>query len=143
MRKYRNYTDEDIIKAVKISTSLNQVLNKLNLKMAGGNYNTLKRQIAKLNLDTTHFTGMLWSKGKMLKDWANYKHTHNIKKHLKKLKGNKCESCGLSEWMNQEIPIECHHIDGNNLNNVIDNLQLLCCNCHALTNNFRNRKRNN
>ena len=71
MRKYRNYTEEDFINAVKQSKSLSEVLRLLNLKEAGGNFNTLKGKIAKLNLDTSHFTGQLWSKDQRIKEDSN------------------------------------------------------------------------
>lgn len=55
-----------------------------------------------------------------------------------------CENCGRREWMNAPIPLELHHKDGNHLNVSIDNFQLLCPNCHALTNNFKGKgKRSN
>ena len=53
---------------------------------------------------------------------------------------HKCEICGLQKWNNQKIPLELHHINGNNKDNSLNNLQLLCPNCHALTDNYRNRK---
>ena len=62
-----------------------------------------------------------------------------MKKALVALKGYKCERCGLSSWQEQEIPLEVHHIDGDHLNSEIDNLQLLCPNCHALTDNWRGK----
>ena len=46
------------------------------------------------------------------------------------IKENKCERCGLSEWMGQLIPLELHHIDFNHYNNDISNIQILCSNCH-------------
>ena len=55
-------------------------------------------------------------------------------------KKHECESCGLSEWMDGLIPIELHHIDGNKHNNSLDNLQILCPNCHALTPNHAGKK---
>ena len=51
----------------------------------------------------------------------------------------KCESCGLTSWLGQEIPLEVHHIDGNRHNNIIENFQLLCPNCHALTDSYRGK----
>lgn len=54
-------------------------------------------------------------------------------------KSQKCESCGLSEWQGKPIPLELHHIDGNHHNNVIENFQLLCPNCHAMTEFYRGR----
>ena len=52
------------------------------------------------------------------------------------IKEEKCECCGLSEWMGQKIPLELHHIDFNHYNNSIENLQLLCSNCHSLAHNY-------
>ena len=56
------------------------------------------------------------------------------------IKERKCESCGLTEWKGEEIPLELHHIDGNHFNNDLDNLQLLCPNCHSFTDNFRGKR---
>lgn len=141
MREYKNYTDTDIIEAVKEVKSLAGLLKKLNLKMAGGNYATAKRNIQRLKLNTDHWTGQGWSKGEQLKDWTKYTRIPNLKLHLIKHRGHKCESCHLEIWLNQIIPLELHHIDGNKTNNELNNLQLLCLNCHYQTDNFRNRKR--
>ena len=58
------------------------------------------------------------------------------------LKGHRCENCGLTSWMNQPISLEVHHVDGDYLNNDIDNLKLLCPNCHSLTDNYRGKNIN-
>lgn len=50
--------------------------------------------------------------------------------------GHKCESCGLSEWLDQKIVLTMDHIDGNSDNSAKENLQLICWNCHALTPTF-------
>lgn len=55
------------------------------------------------------------------------------------LKQNRCECCNLSEWNGQEINLELHHVDGNRYNNSIENVQLLCPNCHSQTPNFRSK----
>ncbi len=141
MKKYKNYSDQDILDSVRTSKSMAQVLKKLNLRQAGGNFNTVRKNISRLNIDTSHFTGQLWSKDNQLKDWKNYKKSGNLKKHLIKLRGHKCEKCSLLEWNKLPIPIEIHHIDGKRFNNELDNLQLLCPNCHAQTDNYRNKKR--
>lgn len=71
--------------------------------------------------------------------------THNLKIRLfkEKIKEQKCENCNLSEWQGNLIPLELHHIDGNNKNNNLNNLQILCPNCHAITPNYgsKNRKK--
>lgn len=47
----------------------------------------------------------------------------------------RCERCGNTTWLDEPIPIELHHINGDRFDNRIGNLQLLCPNCHALTDN--------
>lgn len=54
-------------------------------------------------------------------------------------KEHKCENCGLTEWLEQPIPLELHHKDGNRNNNEIENYQLLCPNCHAFTDSYRGK----
>lgn len=141
MRKYREYTNEDVVEAAKTSFSLAEVLKKLGLLSAGGNFNNLKRKLARLNIDTSHFTGQSWNKGKTLKEWAEYKNDSGRKKVLISERGHKCEDCGLTEWKEYLIVLEIHHVDGDRMNNEKENLQLLCCNCHATTDNWRNKKR--
>jgi hypothetical protein len=57
------------------------------------------------------------------------------------IKDNKCECCGLSEWMGKPIPLELHHKDLNHYNNSLDNLQILCANCHMQAHNYCNIKK--
>jgi hypothetical protein len=65
--------------------------------------------------------------------------SHKLKKRLLKeqYKPHQCERCKLTTWENNIIPLELHHVDGNRYNNSLENLQLLCPNCHALTDNYR------
>jgi hypothetical protein len=58
------------------------------------------------------------------------------KKVLSKIKGYCCSICNLKEWMNKPITLQLDHIDGNSDNNDIDNLRLLCPNCHSQTETF-------
>ena len=53
------------------------------------------------------------------------------------LRGHKCECCGLTEWLGQPIALELHHINGITTDNRLDNLVILCPNCHAQTDNYR------
>lgn len=56
------------------------------------------------------------------------------------LKERRCEKCGRTHWFNEPIVLELHHIDGDRTNNSLENLQLLCPNCHAHTDNFKSKK---
>jgi hypothetical protein len=59
------------------------------------------------------------------------------------IKEKKCECCGLEEWMGKPIPLELHHIDENRFNNELENLKILCSNCHMQEHNYSNSKKKN
>lgn len=143
MRRYTNWrqNEAELRKAVEASKSMAEVLRYFNLAVEGGNFRTIKVWITNFDIDTSHFTGQLWSKGKQLKPWAAYSTSSHCRKNLIKARGNQCEQCKNTEWNNRPVPIELHHIDGDSTNNKETNLQLLCPNCHALTDNYRNKKR--
>ena len=67
--------------------------------------------------------------------------SHKLKLKLLRdgLKELRCERGGQVEWLGEPIPIELHHVNGNRFDNRFDNLQLLCPNCHALTDNHAGR----
>jgi len=54
-------------------------------------------------------------------------------------KGYKCEICNIRDWNSNKICLEIDHIDGNNQNNLLENLRLLCPNCHSQTSTFRGK----
>ena len=140
MRKYREYTDAQFIQHTKEVKSLAGLLKKLGLKPAGGNYAHAKYTLQRLNLNTDHWTGQGWNKGKQLKDWSEYSKVPRVKLHLIKLRGHKCECCKLEKWLESPVPLEVHHKNGDRTNNAIDNLEILCNNCHALTDSWRKPK---
>jgi DNA-binding CsgD family transcriptional regulator len=67
----------------------------------------------------------------------------NLKRRLlhEGLKERRCEGCGLHHWQGCELPLALHHVNGDRDDNRLENLELLCPNCHALTSNFSGRKR--
>ncbi len=145
------YSKDVLTEIVMKSRSKRECLLTLGLKPYGGNYRVLQKHLDKYNIDTSHFLGQGWNKNNSPADIkpiekyfnneipiTNYKLKNRILKE--KLKPYKCEMCGLSQWNNQKIPLELHHINGNNKDNSFGNLQLLCPSCHALTDNYRNRK---
>lgn len=147
----RTYTEEQFIKTVEESTSIRQVLDRLNLVPAGGNYRSFKLLVDKLNLDISHFTREPHNKGKKsgpkrpIEDYlANKYGISSCKLKERLIKENYfdpiCSSCNLDTWLGNPIPLELDHIDGNHLNNDLSNLRLLCPNCHSLTPTFRRSK---
>lgn len=143
-------SDSDFIYAVSQAKSIRQLLGLLGLKQAGGNYSTTQKRIKLLNLDTSHFHGQLWNKGKTIgpkrpiEDYLSNKYSiqsFKLNKRLirEKIFEHQCSSCNLREWQGKPIPIELDHIDGNHSNNNLSNLRLLCPNCHAQTDNYRGK----
>lgn len=147
MRK-RKWTDELFIEAVQTSLSYAQVLRKIGLKVASSNYETVKRKISELNLDTSHMTGKAWNQGsryrrisperplsEILVEHSDYTNTNYLRMRLLKagIKEHKCEYCNRTEWLGQPIKLELHHVNGIKDDLRISNLQMLCPNCHAFT----------
>lgn len=147
MPKFSKYTKKQLFEAVSNSGSINQVIKYLKLKSNGGNSNTISKYIKQYNIDTSHFHKHGWSKNKTfgpkrpIEDYLSNKfhiNTHKLKTRL--IKENyfeyKCYNCEMTQWMNKPIPIQLHHKDGNKDNNNLSNLQILCPNCHAQTDNY-------
>lgn len=59
-----------------------------------------------------------------------------LRKIMSKLKGYKCNCCGISDWNGNPITLQVDHIDGNAGNNMPKNLRLICPNCHSQTASF-------
>lgn len=150
--------DEEIIKAVKESTSIRKVLETLKLPDTGGHRTWIKKKIISLKLDTSHFL-LHPTKGKKGKPGIGNKkielkdilvenstyQTSKLKKRLieEGLKEQKCECCGNTEWNGKPIPLQIHHINGDHFDNRIENLQVLCPNCHSQTDNFGSKNKTN
>lgn len=149
--RIRKWSDNDFIIAVQESLSYAEVLRKLGLKTAGNNYDTVKRKIQELNLDTSHMTGQVWNQGerfktikparplnKVLVEHSTWINSNNLRQRLLKegLKEYKCECCNRTEWLGKPIKLELHHVNGIKNDLRIENLQILCPNCHAYTDNL-------
>jgi hypothetical protein len=140
-RKYTKWQKEHLESIVKTSVTYAECLEKMSLVKAGGNYSNLQRNIDKYNIDTSHMLGQAHNKGKELKSFDNLNKPSSIKNRLIKEIGHQCQKCNNTTWNNLPITLELEHIDGDNRNNIRENLTLLCPNCHSQTSTWRNRKR--
>lgn len=147
------YTKELLESHVKECYSFAELCRRLGLKPEGSNPKTLRKKMDEFEVDYSHFTGQAWHKnpenpvykGKYLPELCEHSSlsSSNIKNLVfkLKLKENKCECCGLSDWQGKPIQCELHHVNGDPTDNRIENLQILCPNCHSQTDNFRSRNR--
>ena len=146
------YTTEQLQEAVQTSTSMRQVLAKLSVAPYGGNYDVLRAKLKKLGVDTSHFLGRAWNRNRQLApktplerylEGARPIQSYKLKNRLLKLGvlAPVCVGCGLRSWLDQPIPLELDHVNGNNKDNRLENLRLLCPNCHALTPTYRSKRR--
>lgn len=146
------YTIEELKFAVENSFSLAAALRELGLVVAGSNYQTIKNNIELNNLDISHFTGQAHLKGKT-HNWAKslpldevlvenrFFNSNQLRKRLIK-EGYfecKCSCCGNDKWLGQIIPLELDHINGIKSDNRLENIRIICPNCHALTPNYRGK----
>jgi hypothetical protein len=142
------YTKEYLEPLVAQSYSIADVLRRVGVKAnSGGSNSHIKSMITKHGLSMEHFTGQAHNKGKvatnkktpeeyLIKNSSTSAHKLKLRLIRDSIKQHKCEGCNNTEWLGKPIPIELHHIDGDNTNNVLENLQILCPNCHALTDNY-------
>lgn len=126
--------------AAKENLSIAGMCRSLGLVPRGGNIATIRHHITRLGIDVSHHTGQGWNRENYSEPSSN-RNNVTVKRRLLREKGHICWGCGFSEWMGQPIPLELDHIDGDNKNNEETNLRVLCCNCHAQTPTFRNKKR--
>lgn len=131
--------------AVKSSVSFSEVLRKLGILPTGGNWSTLKKYISQYALDITHFTNLPTQRRSVkmrpldelltINSWAK---RETLKRRLisERRLSYRCEICGLTEWNRMPVCLQLDHINGIPTDNRIENLRLLCPNCHSQTDTF-------
>jgi hypothetical protein len=144
MRK-RSWTNEQLRIAASKSRSYREILLRLGLRMAGGNYKQIRRYLKEADL-TPKLLGKGWSKGlrgigvarlslnDILKRGTSFQ-SFKLKKRLfsEGIKSPICEECGWARISDDgRLPLELDHINGDPTDNRLENLRILCPNCHSL-----------
>ena len=119
----------------------------------GNSFKNLKDYLIDNNVDISHFKGKSHGSSKtekysleqILVENSTYSNMTRLKERI--LKANlleyKCSECGISEWNNKHLVLQLDHINGDNRDNRVENLRLLCPNCHSQTETFCGKNRGN
>lgn len=145
------FTKEQLEEIVKDVLSIAEICRRVNIRPIGGNYKTIRKYLKLYDIDISHFTGKAWNSGInykffgikyelndiLVKD-STYMSSGKLKKRLVKegIKEDRCEECGIIEWNDKPISLHLDHINGDNMDNRIENLRILCPNCHSQTETY-------
>jgi Zn finger protein HypA/HybF involved in hydrogenase expression len=137
-------TNEQIIEVCKDARSMSEAAAKLQM-----HFNTFKKRALELGVYKPNQSGKGISKPNgskiELEEILDGKHpqyqTNKLRIRLIKegIKQHECESCGIKDWMNNPISLELDHIDGDRTNHRLENLRILCPNCHSQTSTYRGK----
>ena len=145
MGKKPTWTDEELINALPKCNSFSEVATYMNMSRATNSI--LKKRALELNLNFNHFKISGYTPTPIEELLTNERKisysSHGLRKRLitEGLKEHKCECCGITEWNGKPAPIELDHINGNHHDNRLENLRILCPNCHAQTDTYRGKNK--
>ncbi len=134
--------DNRFIEICKSSKSMAEAASKLNL-----HFNSFKKRALELDCYQPNQSGIGTRKNSpkipiddiVVRGSHPQYQSYKLKLRLlsENLKFNQCEECGIDDWNGKSLQMELHHIDGNRTNHLLDNLKMLCPNCHSQTDTFR------
>lgn len=133
------YTRDMLEPVIRSSTNFCEVARKLGYPeySVRGYSNKLAKKAKLFGIDCTHFKQAV--RGAALgktDDEIFHKDTdfHNrvTRNRLIKMRGNRCEHCGISEWLGEILIPDVHHLNKNRRDNRLENLKVVCPNCHRL-----------
>lgn len=145
------HTDEHFIKLVQDSISIAGVIRGLQRAICGSSYILVRAEIKRLGLDTSHWKGQAHGTtgpkiAVPLEDVLVENSPHSGGMARKKviasgILGDVCLICGTQEWMGKPLSLHLDHINGHRTDHRVENLRLLCPNCHSQTATYCGRNK--
>lgn len=155
-RTVPQWTDEELRTIVAASSTFAEVQRTLGYRPSGGVHRYLRGEISRVGASTEHFRGQAWAQGRrrpargpvqpldaiLVRD-STYGNSSRLRERLiaSGLKTRRREVCGIAEWQGVPLPLALDHINGDPRDNRLQNLRILCPNCHALTDTWCGRNR--
>lgn len=145
-KKLNELSDGEFTELVENSSSTADLLRTLGYSVAGNSwaYNIIADRMNRLKITfkQRYVSKSCGKSAKMplseiLTTDSNYNRS-NLRKRLfeEGVKEERCEICGITEWMGKPVTLQLHHLNGIHNDNRLSNLQILCPNCHSQTENF-------
>ncbi|MFJ4983134.1 HNH endonuclease signature motif containing protein [Streptomyces sp. NPDC088732] len=146
------HTEQRLRAVVRESTSIADVVRRLGISPVGGNQAHIGRRIARLGIDTSHFTPNAGPRRPRVRladrlvlgtPVDGRIASHRLHRYLLSSGvRDRCAMCGTGPERNgRPLRLEVDHVNGDWWDNRPGNLRLLCPNCHAATDTYRGRKR--
>lgn len=146
----KNCPDQKFVEIFNRSNSIGEIIKSFNLNICGSQYRATNEKIKALNLDTSRFDTSKYKRGNrakkiedVLTSSSKFLNTHHLKKRLVK-EGKleyKCSVCSISDWLGKPLSLQLDHINGIRTDNRIENLRLVCPNCHSQSETYAGKNK--